>query len=123
MTLNMKRNGCLNFPLPIHAASSVLCLLLLSYLTTYSEEIINFSADEGSQDAQMFLELSSAYWILKTLIPVGSKYHLLILWQELPHATIHLSEGQIESDADDTGLINTAWHLRSRRSQVPTVVR
>lgn len=70
----------------------------------------------------MFLELSSAYWILKTFIPVGSKYHLLILWQELPHATIHLSGGQIESDVDDAGLITAALHLRSWRSRVPTVV-
>lgn len=114
-------NG-LTFLLPIHPASTLDCLPLLGYLSTHCEEIIHFSSDEGSQDAQMFLELSSAYGILKTFIHVGSKYHLLILWQELPHATIHLSEGQIESDVDDTGFIRTALHLRSRRSHVPTVV-
>lgn len=117
----MQKNCCLNFPLPIHPASTVHCLLLLSDLTTHCEEIMNFSSDEGSQYAKMFVKLSSAYWILKTFIPVGSKYHLLILWQELPHATIHLPEGQFESDLDETGLINTTFHLRSGRRHVPTV--
>lgn len=98
MTLNMQKNEGLNFPSPIRRRSP-----LLSYLTTHCEKIINFSSDEGSQEAQMFLELSSAYRVLKTFIPVGSKHYLLILWQELPHATIHLSERQIEADVDDAG--------------------
>lgn len=51
----------------------------------------------------MFLELPLAYWISKTFIPVGSIYHLLILWQELPHAPAHLSEERVESNLDYTG--------------------
>lgn len=51
----------------------------------------------------MFLELPLAYRILKTFISVSSIYHLLILRQELPHASTHLSEERVESNLDYTG--------------------
>ena len=60
---------------------------------THSEEIINLSSDERPHESQVFLKLSSAYRIEEVFIPVGSKHHLLILRQELPHPATHLSKG------------------------------
>lgn len=66
--------------------------LLLSYRITHSEEIINLRSDERSHNPQVFLELSSVYRISEVFVLVGSKHHLLIGRQELPHPATHLPE-------------------------------
>lgn len=59
----------------------------------HSDEVINLSSDERPQDPQVFISLPSVHRTLKVFTHVGSKHHLLVLGQELPQPSTHLSKG------------------------------
>ena len=59
---------------------------------THSELFVDLGSDEGAHDAQVFLEFSDDHRMLEIPVGVCPEHHLLILRQELPHPSTHLSE-------------------------------
>lgn len=70
----------------------MIVLLWFGYSSTHSKEIINLSCDDRAHDSQVLLKLPSVFRLQEVFVLVGSKHHLLIIWQELPEPSTYLTK-------------------------------